>query len=114
MINPTISTASIDSKMAESVLHELGYSLQDLSLEYGDVVIASDDITHQLYRSSIHSAYNLFGYVWCENGLYYVATNYYSSYKTPEEAAIQLLDRKVVTECVRHIQQRRDAAPDYD
>ena len=114
MINPTISTTSIDAKMAESVLHELGYMLQDLSLEYGDVVIPSGDITHQLYRSSIHSAYNLFGYVWCENGLYYISTDYYSSYRTPEEAAVMLIDKKVVAECVRYIQDRRDAAPDYD
>lgn len=113
MTKSTIETAPIDHKMAQSVLDELGYNIQDLSLEYGDVVIPSGDITHQVYYSSTRSDYELMGYIWCENDLYYVATNYYDSYRTPQEAAIQLLDKKVVAECVDRIQQRRDAAPDY-
>jgi hypothetical protein len=107
---PAVTNPTIDFQMAQSILDKLGYSLQDLSLDYGDVVIPSGDISHQLYYSSIHSTINLMGYVWTESDLYYVGTN---NHKTPEQAALELLDPAVVQRTAIEIELERAMVPDY-
>lgn len=46
----SVSIDSLDFQMAQSILDRLGMSLQDLSLEFGNVVIPDGDISHQLYN----------------------------------------------------------------
>jgi hypothetical protein len=84
----------IDHLLADSILDRLGYTLQDLSLDYGDVVIENGEISHQLYYSSIYSTANIMGYVYHENNFYYTFTG--NNRSTPQEAALDLLDRETV------------------
>ena len=102
MTNSTLA-APIDALAAQSILDKLGYSLQDLSEEFGDICVGDDDISHQLYRASIQSTCNLMGYVWMENGLYYVvrSANDLGNYRTPQQAALQLIDPKLIEECLQ-------------
>lgn len=109
--NQTKTENQIDHKLAASILDRLGYSLQDLSLEYGDVVIPSGDVSHQLWYDSIENACTIMGYVWCENGIYYVSGN--ANYETPEEAALELLDRHLVEVTAAKIRLDRLLGPDY-
>lgn len=101
----------IDHKLAESILDRLGYSLEDLSLKYGDVVIPSGDISHQLWYDSIENACTIMGYVWIENDIYYAKHD--RNHHTPELAALDLLDSKLVQATANDILHERQALPDY-
>jgi hypothetical protein len=109
----SLTTDSIDSQMAESILDRLGFSLQDLSLEYGDVVIPDNDISHQLFFSSNYNASTLMGYVWCENGVYYTSNVIGGNHTHPAIAALDLLDRATVIDCLYTIELERAMAVDY-
>lgn len=104
-------SVSIDTKMAESILDHLGYTLQDLSLDYGDVVIADNDISHQLYYGSNYSTVNLVGYVWIENDIYYTGSGI--NHKTAELAALDLIERHLVVDTAYAIELERMVAKDY-
>lgn len=109
----SLSTESIDSQMAESILDRLGFSLQDLSLEFGDVVIPDSDISHQLFYSSSYNASTLFGYIWCEQGIYYTSNVIGGNHRSPYVAALDLLDRATVIDCLYTISLERAMAVDY-
>lgn len=102
----------VDDKMAQSILDRLGYTLQDLSLEYGDVVIPDGDISHQLYYGSEYSSTNLMGYIWVENDIYYVKTGT-MNHLSPELAALELLPRHIVIDTAYQIQDERMNSKDY-
>jgi hypothetical protein len=110
----SIQSAPIDFKMAESILDRLGYRLQDLSLEYGDVIIPQEDITHELYYPSIHNTHNIAGYIYCENGIYYASGSHWNNHKTPECAALDLLDSAIVNDAKYAIELERAMSKDYD
>lgn len=110
----SLSTDSIDSQMAECILDRLGFSLQDLSLEYGDVVIPDNDISHQLFFSSNYNASTLIGYVWCENDVYYASNVVGGNHRHAAIAALDLLDRATVIDCLYAISTERSTALDYD
>jgi hypothetical protein len=101
-----------DHLLAQSILDRLGYNLQDLSLEYGDVVIPDGDISHQLWYDSIDNSCNIMGYVWIENDLYYVSGGV-GNHTTPECAALELLDPKVVAAYAVAIEAERDLQKEY-
>jgi hypothetical protein len=103
----------IDFQMAESILDRLGYRLRDLSLEFGDVVIPQNDVTHELYYPSINNNHTIAGYIYCENGIYYASGSHWNNHKTPEQAALDLLDRAIVNDCQYQIELERASAPDY-
>ena len=84
----------IDFQLARSILDHLGFDLQDLSLEFGDVVIPSGDISHQLWYDSIHNACTIIGYVWIEHDIYYAKPD--RNHRHPELAALDLLDERLV------------------
>jgi hypothetical protein len=107
----TTTKIDIDFLLAQSILDRLGYSLQDLSLEYGNVVIPSGDISHQLWYDSIDNACTIMGYVWIENGIYYVRPD--RNHKTPEQAALDLLDEGLVQTTAAKILLERQMLPDY-
>lgn len=107
----TLST-EIDFQLAQSILDRLGYNLQDLSLDYGDVVIPSGDVSHQLWYDSIDNSCNIVGYIWVENDIYYTAPGY-RNHKTAEQAALDLLDRTAVENCRLAIELERAIAIDY-
>lgn len=109
----SLSTDSIDHLMASSILDRLGMSLQDLSLDYGDVIIPDGDISHQLYFSSEYNASTLLGYVWCENDVYYTSNVIGSNHRHPKVAALDLLDRATVNDCLYTISLERAMAVDY-
>jgi hypothetical protein len=109
-----LSADTIDHLMARSILDRLGFSLQDLSLEYGDVVIPSGDISHQLYYGSNYNATTLYGYVWCDNGIYYASNVIGGNHRHPELAALDLLDRATVLDCFYTISLERAMANDYE
>jgi hypothetical protein len=101
----------IDHLLAGSILDRLGYSLEDLSLKYGDVVIPSGDIHSQLWYDSIDNSCTIMGYVWIENDIYYASGNI--NYATPEQAALELLGEELVQITAAKIQTERQALPDY-
>lgn len=103
---------NIDDKMAQSILDHLGYTLQDLSLEYGDVVLPNEDISHQLFYSSPYNSTELMGYVWIDNGLYYTSCGVLN-HESPELAALELLSRHLVIDTAYAIELERATAPDY-
>jgi hypothetical protein len=103
----------VDCEMAESILDKLGYRLRDLSLEYGDIIIPQNDITHELYYPSINNSHTIAGYIYCENGIYYASGSHWNNHKTPEQAALDLLDRAVVNDCKYKIELERSSLPDY-
>lgn len=109
----SIKSAPIDFKMAQSILDRLGYTLRDLSLEYGDVIIPQEDITHELHYPSINNSHTIAGYIYCENGIYYASGNTWNNHKSAECAALDLLDRSVVNETRFQIELDRSMAPDY-
>lgn len=109
----SLTTDSIDSQMAESILDRLGFSLQDLSLEFGNVVIPDGDISHQLFFSSNYNANTLYGYVWCEQGVYYTSNVIGGNHRHPAIAALDLLDRATVIDCLYTISLERAMAVDY-
>jgi hypothetical protein len=103
---------AIDDKMAQSILDRLGYTLQDLSLEYGDVVIPNEDICGQVFYSSPYNSAELVGYIWIDNGLYYTSCGVLN-HKTMELAALELLPRHLVIDTAYAIELERVIAPDY-
>lgn len=102
---------AIDHQMAESILDRLGYSLQDLSIEYGDVVLDDGDISHQLYYSTVYSDVNLQGYIRVENGIYY--SNHQNNYLTAQQAALDLIPAHLVRSTLQDIEMERSVAVDY-
>jgi hypothetical protein len=106
-----VTKIDIDFQLAQSILDRLGYTLEDLSLTYGDVVIPSGDVSHQLWYDSIHNACTIMGYVWCENDIYYTSLG--NNYRLPELAALDLLDPAVVQTTAANILLEREAFPDY-
>jgi hypothetical protein len=103
----------IDHLMAESILDRLGYKLRDLSLEFGDVIIPHNDMTHELYYPAINNSHTIAGSIYCENSIYYASGSHWNNHKTPEQAALDLLDRAVVNDAMYQIEIERAAAPDY-
>lgn len=103
----------IDFQMANLIIDRLGYSLRDLSLEYGDVVIPQEDVTHELYYSSNHNSHTIAGYIYCEFGIYYASGAHWNNHKTAACAALDLLDRATVNDCRYQIELERASAPDY-
>lgn len=102
---------AIDHQLAESILDRLGYSLQDLSIEYGDVVLDDGDISHQLYYSTVYSDVNLQGYIRVENGIYY--SNHQNNYLTAQQAALDLIPSHLVRSTLQDIEMERSVAVDY-
>lgn len=101
----------IDYLLAQSILDRLGFDLQDLSLEFGDVVIPSGDISHQLWYDSTDNACTIMGYVWCEHEIYYSKPS--RNHRHPELAALDLLDERLVQTTAAKILLERQAFPDY-
>ncbi len=106
-----ITKIDIDFLLAQSVLDRLGYTLEDLSLTYGDVVIPSGDISHQLWYDSIENACTIIGYVWIENDIYYTSLG--NNHRDPDIAALDLLDPGLVQATAAKILLERQALPDY-
>jgi hypothetical protein len=102
-----------DHQLAQSVLDRMGLTLQDLSLEYGNVVIPSGDISHQLYYGSVYTAFNLIGYVWIENGLYHTSIADAGNFSHPEAAALSLVPRPLVEGYINAIIRERELAFQY-
>jgi hypothetical protein len=109
----SLESAPIDHLMAESILDRLGYRLRDLSLEFGDVIIPHNDMTHELYYPAINNSHTIAGSIYCENGIYYASGSHWNNHKTPEQAALDLLDRAIVNDAMYEIETERAAAPDY-
>jgi len=107
----TQTKIAIDWQLAENILDRLGYSLRDLSIEYGGVVIPSGDISHELYYPSIYNSHNLLGYVWIENDIY--SAKHGHNHRTPEMAALDLLDEGLVQSIADSILLERQLVPDY-
>jgi hypothetical protein len=107
----SLQAEAIDYKMADCILDRLGCALEDLSIKYGDVIIPSGDITHQLYYGSDYSTANIMGYVWCENGIYFTGGG--GNHETPQQAAIELLDSLLVADCKLALQAHQATAIDY-
>jgi hypothetical protein len=101
----------IDHQLAESILDRLGYTLEDLSLKYGDVVIPSGDIHSQLWYDSIDNSCTIMGYVWIENDIYYAKPD--SNHHTAALAALDLLDVNLVQSTAIKIQTEKQALSDY-
>jgi hypothetical protein len=106
------TTTAIDHRMADCILDRLGCTLEDLSIKYGDVIIPSGDITHQLYYGSNYSTANLLGYVWCENGVYFTGGGG-GNHETPQQAAIELLDSLLVADCKLALEDHQATAVEY-
>lgn len=102
---------TIDHQLAQSILNKLDYSLQDLSLDFGDVVIPDGDISHQLWYDSIDNACTIVGYVWIENDIYYSKPD--RNHRHAELAALDLLDPELVKTTAAKIQLERQMLPDY-
>jgi hypothetical protein len=107
----TVTRTNINFQLAESILDKLGFVLRDLSLIYGDVVIPSGDISHELYYSSHYNNHNLLGFIWIENEIYYTKPD--SNHRSPEIAALDLLDPGLVQTTAAKILLERQAFPDY-
>lgn len=106
----TKTDSQIDARMAESILDELGYTLEDVSLSLGDVVIEDGDISHQLYYGTDYSTAQILGYVRVENGIYFTHLN---NYRSPEEAALELIPQFVIKGAIERIESRKSEMPDY-
>jgi hypothetical protein len=101
----------IDHQLAQAILDRLCYELEDLSQKYGDVVIPSGDISHELYYSSHYNNHNLLGFIWCENDIYYTSSG--NNHRSPEIAALDLLDTELVQITAAKILLERQTFPDY-
>lgn len=62
----SLESAPVDHLMAKSILDRLGYGLRDLSLEYGDVVIPQNDVTHELYYPAVNNSHTIACYIYCD------------------------------------------------
>ena len=98
--------------MSELILNHLNYTLQDLSLEYGDVAIENDEISHQLYYASSYSSCNLIGYVYHDNGLYHTAIGC-DNYDNASQAALDLISKQSVSVALAAIAQHQLTTGDY-
>jgi hypothetical protein len=109
----SIKFAPVDFQLAQSILDRLGYTLRDLSLEYGDVCFGNGEITHELHYSSLFNSHTIMGYVKQENGIYYTDGN--NNYQHAECAALDLLDRGIVEDARYQIELDRASSdmPDY-
>ena len=107
----SIQSEPIDHMMASSIIDRLGFTLQDLSLEYGDVVISGGDISHQLWYDSVDGECTIIGYVNVDNDIYYASGN--NNYSTAQQAALELLDWETVDDCRYTIELERAIAVDY-
>ena len=96
-----------DHRLASSILDHLGYTLRDLSLEYGDIVITHGDISHDLFWGN-----SLLGHVWTWGGDYHTSLNY-SSRITAELAALDLLPSYEIEAAVKQLEINRALVPDY-
>lgn len=93
----TALAPKIDSALAARILAHCDYKLADISLTYGGITLEDGDISHQLYYESIDNAGSVIGYVRIENGIYFTHLN---NYRTPQEAAIELLPRGEVERAI--------------
>ncbi len=111
----SLQSAPIDHLMANSIVDRLGYTLRDLSLEYGDVIIPQGDITHELHYPSINNSHTIAGYIYCENGVYYASGSHWNNHITAECAALDLLDRAIIEDAryVLEIERASSDIPDY-
>jgi hypothetical protein len=107
----TQTKIAIDWQLAKNILDRLGYSLQDLSLDFGDVVIPDGDVSHQLWYDLIDNACTIMGYVYVENDIYYARFD--RNHRTPETAALDLLDEGLVQTTAAKILLERQLVPDY-
>lgn len=80
----------IDHKIASIILDELGFTLEDLSLKYGDMCIENGQISHQLYYASVYSSANIAAYIYHDNGIYYTSVGL-NNFSTPQLAAIDMI-----------------------
>ena len=96
-----------DHQLANSILDTLGYTLQDISLAYGDVVIPQGDISHQLYKGN-----SLLGHVWAWGGCYHVSPDCIDR-TTPELAALDLITHAEIRYATKKIEANRALVPDY-
>lgn len=101
----------IDHQLAQSILDRLGYTLQDLSLDYGDVAIENNEISHQLWYDSAYSTCNIMGYIYQDREIYYVSGG--MNHRTPQQAALELLDRAAVENVALAIELERANAVEY-
>ena len=100
-----------DHKMAQSIIDRLGFDLQDLSLDFGDIVVGNNDISHQLWYDSNTNACTVVGYVWMENGCYYISGG--GNHATPQQAALELLNPTSVKDCAHILELERSMEKEY-
>jgi hypothetical protein len=101
----------IDHLLADSILDRLGYTLQDLSLDYGEVAIEHGEIAFQLWYDSLYSSCNIMGYVYQDREIYYVSGG--MNHRTAQQAALELLNPTVVEDCAYAIELERSMAKEY-
>lgn len=101
----------IDFRLATDVLERLGFDLQDLSMEYGDVVIENGEISHQLWYDAPDSSCVIMGYVYQDREIFYVSGG--GNYRMPQLAALELLDRQAVEAAAFAIEFERMRMPEY-
>ena len=97
-----------DHRLASSILDQLGYTLEDISLNYGDVVIPQGDISHQLYLNN-----SLLGHIWQWEGFYHTSPNCIDR-TTPELAALDLLPQSEILAAKLQLEINRALVPDYN
>lgn len=100
-----------DFQLADSILDRLNLTLQDLSLDYGDVVIEIGEISHQLWYDSIDGSCAIMGYVYQDREIYYITGG--MNYRSPQCAALELLDPTIVEDAAIAIHLERLKMPDY-
>jgi hypothetical protein len=96
-----------DHQLASSILDNLGYTLYDLSEEYGGMIINQGDVSHQLFFNNV-----LMGYVWLWGTKYHTSIDV-TDRLTPELAALTLLPKSQIDRAVLEINFRRSAVPEY-
>jgi hypothetical protein len=109
MTTSTAIATVIDHQLAQSILDKLGYTLEELDV-FGDRGWENNEISHQLYYGSIDNAGTILGYVRVENGIYYSTDN---NYRTPQEAALDLIPSHLVAKTIGQIEESRATMPAY-
>lgn len=109
MTTSTTITTVINHQLADAILDKLGYTLEELDV-YGDRGWENNEISHQLYYGSIDNAGTVLGYVRIENGIYYSTDN---NYRTPQQAALDLIPSHLVRQIARDIELERESAVEY-
>jgi hypothetical protein len=84
----TFTIDAIDPRMAESILERLGYNLNELNAD-SDRAPTNGEISHQLHYPSLNSSFNVMGYIYCDNDIFY--TNGDNNYRHAELAALELI-----------------------